>query len=330
MNQSGALVSVVVLNYNGLANDYLTSCLTSLVQQTYRPLQIIVVDNESNDETAVYVKKHFPQVVFIPSKENLGFCRGNNLGYTYTQGRFVLFANNDTVFYPDSVQRLVTAVMAMPGVGMATPKLIRPSQKKGIILDSAGLLLRRNITLRDRGFGEADRGQFSAPALLFAPCGAAAFYQRDILEAVQHEDGTLWDEDFFAYYEDGDLGWRIQNRGWRCLYVPSAIVEHHRGSSSPATFFNKPDIFKVHTIKNRYLMMIKNMPLRLFWRTLPFIILWDMFIWGYLLLHPRLFTAVLQALRHTYAAAWCKRKQIRPSAHNTNPLYYTINHTTKN
>jgi GT2 family glycosyltransferase len=310
-----ALISVIVLNYNGTKHDYLAACLRSLLGQSLMPHQIVVVDNGSEDNSVVFVRENFPQVTLIAAGQNLGFCAGNNLGYPCATGDFVLFANNDTLFRADALERLVEGSKLAANIGMVAPKLIRPCRpgESSFRLDSGGLMLQADLTLRDRGFGEADLGRYETPAFLFAPCGAAAFYRQAALQEILHRDGTLWDESFVAYYEDGDLAWRLQNRGWRCLYYPSAVVEHYRGGSSAATFFKKPLGFKVHTIKNRYLMLLKNASPSLLVRQLPYLIVREALIAGYLALHPGLLLAVWRAFIQSAPSARQKRRVMKPA-----------------
>lgn len=307
------IVSVIVLNFNGLEKNFLPQCLHSLENQTYQFLEVIVVDNASTDGSLEYIKKEFPNVALIKNDTNLGFCRGNNKGYHVSIGSFVLFANNDTVFAPDSIDLLVKAAYIAPDIGMVSAKLLRPfheNAKTKRYVDSAGLILRRDFTLRDRGYSLVDEGQYNQYAYLFAPCGAAAFYRRSALEAIT-TNGQLWDESFFAYYEDGDLAWRLQNIGWRCIYVPTAIVEHYRGGSSPSTFFRKSRAFKVHTIKNRYIMVIKNARFSLIIRNLGWLIRQEILIWGYLLLHPALLFALAKSMNRAIPQALKYRKHLQ-------------------
>lgn len=308
------VVSVIVLNYNGLQDNYLPLCLDSLIHQTYPAVQIIVVDNASKDHSLEYIASHYPKIEVLRNPENYGFCLGNNLGYQFANGDYILFANNDTIFAPDCFEKLVRAAKTSIDIGAVSPKLVRPLTdcRIGRILDSAGLTMRRDFTLIDRGIGKIDLGQFDTPVYLFGVCGAAAFFTREAIEAARHVEGDVWDIDFEYYFEDGDLAWRLQNLGFRCLYCPEAIVEHYRGGSAASTFFNKSLPFKVHTIKNRYLMMVKNITAGLFWRHLPFILAREILIWGYLILHPDLFVKVFEALRVTIPSAYSKRKRLRP------------------
>lgn len=302
------VVSVIILNYNGIINQHLPDCLASLYQQTYPQIEIIVVDNASTDESNHFIETHYPQIALIKNQQNAGFCQGNNLGYAQATGKFIFFLNNDTITAPNCIEQLVVMAKRYPQAGVCSPKLTRPSTipAPSQQIDSAGLLLCRDLKLRDRGFSVTDEGQFEQPAFLFAACGAALFIRREAAETVL-ANGRLWDETFFAYYEDGDLCWRLQNKGWRCLYVPTAVIIHKRGGASPANFFRKPPVYQVHTIKNRYLMIIKNAPLSLLLRQFPFLFIREMAIWGFLVLHPKLLVNVIRALRQTVPFAFRHR-----------------------
>src|SRR5437867_1329562 len=121
-----ATVTVVVLNFDGIANNYLPACLASLTRQTYPALQLIVVDNASRDDSAGYVGRAHPNVLLVRSDQPLGFGQANNLGYARAVGKYVLFANHDTVFDPTCIQELVNAVALTDDIGMVAPKLFRP------------------------------------------------------------------------------------------------------------------------------------------------------------------------------------------------------------
>lgn len=302
-------VSVIVLNYNGLKNNFLPNCIASLNNQTYENIQIIVVDNFSTDTSIEYIKQTYPHITLIQNQENVGFCRGNNIGYYHAIGDYILFANNDTIFYNDTIANLIEGIQIRDDIGMISPKIIRPVKEESdqVVLDSAGLMLKRDFMLRDRGFGEFDREEFNQPTYIFAPCGAAAFYKRETLESII-EDGMVWDENFYAYYEDGDLAWRAHRNGWKCVYYPTAVIIHYRGGSSDHNFFSKPLQFKVHTIKNRYLMIVKNASLRQIIIHSPILFYRELLIWGYLLLHFHLMLDVIKALKDTLLPTLHKRR----------------------
>jgi len=308
-------VSVIVLNFNGMTRDYLRACLESLRRQSYPHIQILVVDNASRDDSAAYVSQAHPEALLVETGSPVGFGAANNLGLARAVGDYVLFANNDVTFHPDCIERLVSAVTLAEDIGMAAPKLLRPSQAPGSprLIDSAGTLLRRELTMYDRGWETPDRGQFDTPAFIFGSTGAAAFFRRRTLESIRYEDGTVWDEDFHYYYEDGDLAWRARNAGWRCIYFPAAVAEHHRGASMPPKFFDKTRPFKVDTIKNRYLMIVKNVSGSTFIWNLPFFLAREILIWGYLLFQPGLMFDTCRALWSSMGRAFEKRRRTRRS-----------------
>jgi GT2 family glycosyltransferase len=309
-------VSVIILNYNGVRTGHLRRCLHSLARQTYPALEVIVVDNASTDDSAACLRQECPWATLITAPVNLGFCRGNNVGYRAATGDYILFANNDTAFEPDSIGRMVEGMQRLPSIGMLTGKLLRPLSAPAQLrrIDSAGLMLQRDFTLRDRGFEEYDEQQFDQACYVFGPCGAAAFFRAAALREVIEGD-CLWDEDFEAYYEDGDLAWRLHLRGWLCLYYPEAVVTHYRGGTAAYRFSAKTNYYKAHTINNRYLMLVKNATLSQLIRYGPFILGREALIWGYLALHPRLMAKVVRAMSATFKSSLRKRRerQIRHS-----------------
>lgn len=323
---SNKLVSIIILNFNGLKKEFLQNCLLSLYEQTYEEIEVILVDNASTDSSVEYVKTAFPQILLVNNQENVGFCRGNNIGYQMATGDYVFFLNNDTVLNETCVEKMVEGIDIHPNIGMIAPKLTRPNVEQpdlGELIDSAGLLLLNGMRLRDRGFGSVDSGQYNAPTRLFAPCGAAAFFRKTILDSIYMKYGEVWDEDFFAYYEDGDLAWRVHHEGWQCLYFPQATLVHYRGGSSPHSFFKKPFEYKVHTIKNRYLMIIKNASSHDVKRGWASLLKQEVAIWGYMVLHPRLLLSVLRALYLTVPNALRKRRIIKPEMRDLGDVLFS-------
>ncbi len=275
-------VSVVVVNWNH--GHLLPDCLDALLAQEYSPLDITVVDNGSQDGSPDWIGRRYPTVRLQAFPDNRGFSRALNWGVGHTQGDLVLSLNPDTVVGDRFVEELVEA-MGQPNeadelIGMAAPKLLRAENRA--ILDSTGLFIDRRRRPYDRGQGEPDRGQYDgqppgAPAgrrYAFGACGAAALYRRAMLVDVA-PDGECFDEDFFAYYEDADLAWRAQLRGWRCVYAPRAVATHARGwgdtlrkRGHAAKDVRGPRL----ALRNRYLMTIKNDTVRHVLADLPLIL----------------------------------------------------------
>lgn len=216
---SPPLASVIVLNYNG--KHFLETCLTSLQKQTYPNLEVILVDNASTDGSIEYVKEHFATIEVIENKKNQGFAKGNNIGVEVAKGEYVLTLNNDTRADPSWVEELVKTAESDFSIGMCASKMLFMDRSDTI--NSAGINISRSGACWDRGL-YAPSSSYTEPDEVFGPCAGAALYRRKMLDEV-----GLFDEDFFIYMEDVDLAFRGRLAGWRCVYVPSAIVYHHHG-----------------------------------------------------------------------------------------------------
>jgi len=247
------LVSVIVVNWNRRA--LLQACLASLGQEQGVPFEVIVVDNGSTDGSAEWVSSTrfaFP-LRLIRNSENRGFCAANNQGIAASQGELIALLNNDAEAGPGWLGHLARA-FADPGVGMAASKIL-VWEEPGVI-DKAGHLIWLDGQNRGRGHGERDAGQFDRFEEVLWPDGCACMLRRSMIE----ETGGF-DEDFFAYGDDAELGLRCRILGWRAVYVPEARVLHHRGATlgplSPA---------RVALIeRNRILLAVKLFPGRLLW-----------------------------------------------------------------
>ena len=251
---SAPVASVIIPNWNG--RRFLETCLASLGRQTCRDFEIIVVDNGSTDGSVQMVRTYYPDVKLIRLSQNEGFSRAVNRGIRSAAGKYIALLNNDTEADPEWLGELVKALDQNPDVGFCASKMLNFFQRN--LIDNAGdrLAFYGNIT----GKGEIDAGQYDRPRLLFSACAGAAIYRREMLR-----DTGLFDEDFFAYYEDVDLGMRAQLMGYRCLFVPTAIVYHiHQATSDrmPAKRF-------LFLQRNIVFVHLKNMPLRLLLKMLP-------------------------------------------------------------
>jgi GT2 family glycosyltransferase len=250
------LVSIVIVNYNG--QRYLGPCLSALAVQSYEPREIIVVDNGSSDDSAGYVRTHFPDTVLVENRANLGFAGGTNAGIRKANGEFLLTLNNDTIADPELLENLTKPMITDPRVGMCASKMIFPDGR----INSTGICISRSGAAWDRGIFEADTGQYEDETEVFGPCAGAALYRRTMLDEI-----GLFDEDFFLYAEDADLAFRARWAGWLCRYVPSANVTHiHRGTAG-----TESDISVYYINRNHLWFVIKNYPLLTFLISLPWI-----------------------------------------------------------
>jgi len=213
-------VSVIVVNRN--RRHLLRCCLLSLRAQTFRNFEVIAVDNGSTDGSAEMVLAEFPEAVLIRNAENRGFCAANNQGIRQARAPYVALLNNDTEAEPCWLEELRSGLRA--GVAMCASKVLLHEARQ--VIDKAGHLIYPDGQNRGRGCGEPDRGQYDRLEEALFPDGCAALYDRGALEAA-----GLFDEDFFAYGDDAELGLRLRLAGWGCLYVPTAVVYHHHSST---------------------------------------------------------------------------------------------------
>lgn len=232
----------------------LPRCLASVRAQRFAPIQLLVADNASTDGTREILDAATEPGERHLFDRNLGFSAAHNHLIRESRGDFYLALNPDVELSPDFVARLVEAVSAEPRAGSASGKLLRFAEPG--IIDSTGIVMHPSQRHFDRGAGEPDRGQYDAPARVFGASGAAALYRRAMLEDVRVE-GEYFDEDFFAYREDADLAWRAQLLGWDCLYVPAAVAWHVR-RVTPERRSALPPAINRYSVRNRFLLRLKN------------------------------------------------------------------------
>ncbi len=277
------LVSIIILSYN--SRRYIEKCLNSVLGQDYPRLEILIVINGSADGSAELIKtkyRRFKKIHVLEPLENLWFCQGNNFAIPQCQGEYILVLNQDTIMERNFVNLLVRALEEDRSLASVTGKLLHYNfeiDSKTKILDSTGIEIFKTRRVIDRGQWEVDRGQYDLDNEIFGASGAAALYRRSVLEEVKlpKADGRFeyFDEDFVAYKEDVDLAWRLQLLGYKCRYVPQAVVYHGRtiGRSWPSQVirfilnrFRQPRLVRKLSFKNHYLMMVKNEVSEVFWR----------------------------------------------------------------
>jgi len=244
------LISVVVVNWN--RKELLRACLESLRAQTGVAFETIVVDNGSTDGSAAVAEELGAKV--IRNTENRGFCAANNQGIAAARGEFVALLNNDAEADPGWLAALLRACSKASDVGMAASKVLVWEDPGRI--DKVGHLIFPDGQNRGRGAGAIDRGQFDCEEEVLWPDGCAALYRKSMLDAIGG-----FDEDFFAYGDDAELGLRARIAGWRCVYTPDAVVRHHRGST-----MGKGSAARLELIeRNRVLLALKLFPWSLLW-----------------------------------------------------------------
>ena len=253
-------LSLVVVNWNSCAD--LVACLDSLAQQTYKEIEIIVVDNGSTDGSVAAVRAKYPDVVVVEQDANLGFAEGANRGIEASHGEWVAVLNNDTVADPRWAEHLVAAAEVAPRrCGMLQSVLLfmdRPGE-----INSTGIVLTPWGSGNDRREGHRRDGLNAEE--IFCPTAGACAYRRTMLEQIKLPAG-YFDRDYFMYFEDLDLGWRARLAGWSAQLVPESIVLHRYQGSAVR---HGHDWMIVLSHRNRLRTLIKNASPRFLARTLP-------------------------------------------------------------
>lgn len=251
-------LAVVIPNWNG--KNLLKACLDSLQTQT-RPVDIIVVDNGSHDGSVEYITKHFPKVQIVGLNHNHGFAGGVNAGIkaAIKQGyKYVALLNNDAVADKNWAQALINHAGRHREVGIINSKILHSNKQR---IDTTGDQYSIWGTPFPRGRGELDKGQYDSSEQrdILAACGGASLYRVATLKQI-----GLFDEKYFAYYEDTDISLRVRLAGWQIHYSPTARVYHQIGATSSKL----GDFRQYHMFKNYFFLYFKNMPGWLVWKYL--------------------------------------------------------------
>jgi GT2 family glycosyltransferase len=307
------LVSVTIVTHN--CRGFIGACLESVLAQDRAPLEVIVVENASADGTPAELERFAGKIELISSPMNLGFAAGQNLAIRHSRGAWVLALNPDAVLAPDFLTRLLAEVEAQgdPAIGsacgrlQALPENLDTSASRH--LDSAGMYFTPELRHLDRGCRQPDGGEYRQTEYVFGATGAAALYRRAMIEAISPE-GEFFDEDFFAYREDADVAWRAQLLGWKCLYVPAARGYHVR-TCLPSNRRDLPAAINMHSVKNRFLIRIKNMTADLYRRHWLAITWRDLCVVGYCVLAEHSSLRAFALLRRNWKRAWAKRRWIQ-------------------
>jgi GT2 family glycosyltransferase len=295
-NMSNKIVSVIIVTCG--ANNYLELCLESLKNQAYSDLEIIIIDNSLSPGFTEKLSSSFPSLKVYSSPRNLFYSAALNTGIGLSKGEFVFCLNDDVVLERNFIKEVLKGFSGDGRIGMVSGKILR---QNGQTIDSTGLFLNVCRVSSERGYGLKDTGQYNKSGYIFGVCGAAAFYRRKMLEDIK-EGLQYFDEDLSFFYEDLDIAWRAKNLGWKAYYVPTAIAYHARGGTarqkkgtgrSFARFYISDEL-QFDLIKNRYLAVIKNETLLGFLLHLPFMLIYDAAVLGFLILFrpkviPRLF-----------------------------------------
>jgi GT2 family glycosyltransferase len=283
---SPPLLSVVLVSWNSGA--YLNHCLSALSKQSRCDFEVILVDNRSTDRSLDELERIGSDLRLTVERlpTNLGFAAANNIGARLARGKWIALLNADAFPEPDWLEKLLQTAEANPEYSFFSSRQVQANKPE--LMDGAGDVYHIS-GLAWRHYYNLPSGQYGLqPEEVFSACGAAALYLReDFLQLGG------FDEDYFSYFEDVDLGFRLHLAGKKCLYIPDAVV-HHVGSASTGKRSN----FSVYYgYRNMIWTFFKNMPSPLIWFLLPLHILTLLFFVIYLSMRGQ-GKVILRAIRN--------------------------------
>src|SRR6202163_221303 len=252
-------VSVTIVTFN--SGRFIKRCLESVLAQRYANKEIIVIDNASTDGTADILEQFVDRCRVVYNDENIGFAAAQNQAIATSTGDWVLTLNPDVLLLPNFIQALADAGQMDSKIGTVCGKLLAIRASFDLpdkpLVDSTGIYFTPMLRHLDRGSQEVDNGHYLNYEYVFGATAAAALYRREMIGDISIL-GEFFDPDFFVYREDADVAWRAQLMGWRCIYTPLARGYHVR-AVLPGNRRALPPEINMHSVKNRFLMRIKNM-----------------------------------------------------------------------
>ncbi len=231
------LVSIIIVNYNG--KIYLEKCLSSITKSSYKKYEVILVDNKSSDSSIEFVEKNYPSVNVIKLDKNYGFAEPNNMGAKSAKGEFFLFLNNDTITTPNFITELVKAAKDDSEIGIFQSLLLKPDDT----IDSSGDF----IDMYGRAYSSREKVSEIRPIL--SARGASMMIRKDVFW-----DLGGFDKNYFATFEDVDLGLRAWIWGYKVVLVPKSVVYHLGGQ----TIQKIDSLISFHGVKNTLILRLTN------------------------------------------------------------------------
>jgi GT2 family glycosyltransferase len=303
-------VSVTIVTYN--SGRFIKKCLESVLAQKYVNREIIVVDNASKDGTVDILEQFEGKCRIEYNDENIGFAAAQNQAIRLSTGDWVLTLNPDVLLLPDFIQAMVDAGQFDSRIGTVCGKLLTILASFDLpekaLVDSTGIYFTPMMRHLDRGSQEVDNGHYRNYEYVFGATAAAALYRRSMIEDVSIGD-EFFDPDFFVYREDADVAWRAQLMGWKCMYTPHACGYHVR-KVLPGNRRALPPVINMHSVKNRFLMRIKNMTPDLYRRNLASITGRDLIVLSCCLLREQTSLQALWYVARNWRRFYEKRKHI--------------------
>jgi GT2 family glycosyltransferase len=292
MTDATATVAVCIVTHREAAD--VPGCFAALARVTHRPLEVVVADCASGDDTLAVVEREGVLLAaagilltVLPLPDNRGFAGGMNAAFAASGADWLLTLNADALPAPDYLDRLLARAAAHPElrVGSVTGRLVRPPDDGVRRLDACGMHLTRTWRHLDRGSSQPDVGQYAEPERVFGGTGAATLFRRAALDDVAL-DGEAFDTRFHTYREDAELAFRLRERGWEVLYEPAAVAEHRR-RVLPERRARLPRLANYNGLKNRYLLRLYHQTPGNFLRTLVPATFRDLAALAYVLVRER-------------------------------------------
>lgn len=290
----------ISINLLGWNHDFqaIKKSIDSFLAQDFEDFEFVFSDNGSANGLLDFVRetyKNEPKVRVVDNGENLGFAGGHNKFFSKTDSEFLMTSNPDVIADRSFLKNMLKA-FDDPDVGAATGKMLKLEKAADgkNILDGTGIEIYKSRRARERGQWQEDIGQYDNAKRVFGVSGTAALYRKSALQSIKLFEHEFIDEDFFAYWEDLDLSWRLRLAGWECAYVPEAIVFHPRAVGSSRGGYKKFAAFKKHhqqisekvrkwNWRNHLFAIIKNDFGWNFWKGLPFILARETAMLGYII-----------------------------------------------
>jgi GT2 family glycosyltransferase len=316
-----ARVDVHIVTFNSA--NVIDACLESVRRQGFPDFAITVIDNGSSDGTVEQLRGwQSLGVHVILNTSNELYSRVHNRAIRASQAEYVLVLNPDVIIAPDYLSQVVGSLSSFSNIGSVNGRLIRAMPYKfhpdlpllepdpSAVLDGAGLIMHRSFRPNLRGNNEPAASRFLTPEYIFGVDGACALYRRAMLDDVAIQ-GEYFDEDFGIYREDVDLAWRAQLLGWDCLYLPAAVAFHIRSIRPGQSRWTQSRFIKRHSVKNGWLLVIKNAQMRDIARNALFVLVYQArVLLGVLFIELTSISAVFATLR-LLPRMLRKRREIR-------------------
>jgi GT2 family glycosyltransferase len=304
-------ISAVVVSFN--SEKFLKQNFDSLFRQTVAFKQVIVVDNASSDGSLA-VMGLFPLLDKIELSVNIGYAAAANLGIRQATSDLVLVANSDIFLDGDFNLRVLEFYSSHPQTGLLSPLILRFDRET---IDSAGQICSLALYPTEAGSNQKLARTCFGEREVFSVCGAATVFSRNALDKLKIGN-EYYDEDFFMFWEDFDIGWRARLLGIKTFFTPRAVAYHFRSATLKKTWWSRfslalarPAPLRFHLVKNRYLTLIKNFRLGQFWWALPFVIGKDLLWVGALTIRSPKIIIALARSRSIFKQALKKRGEIK-------------------